>query len=192
MKIWTSEEKEYIKKIVYGKSYKEIQELMNSKFNIDLSLDQIKGAINRYKLTTGRTGYFPKGNIPFNKGKKGLRGGSSTSFKPGNIPVNHRPLFSERVNVYGYRQIKIAEPNKWTEKHKYIWEQHNGPIPADHVVIFADRNKTNLDISNLILLSRKQLLMLNRHKLIKNKADLTRVGINIANIHLKIGELNKK
>lgn len=37
--------------------------------------------------------------------------------------------------------------------HHVIWEEHNGPIPAGHKVVFKDGNHLNWDISNLILLS---------------------------------------
>lgn len=69
--IWTNKEKEYLKKITPGRHYGEIQMLINKKFNLDFTLGQIKGAINRYKLNCGFTGQFRKDHIPFNKGMKG-------------------------------------------------------------------------------------------------------------------------
>lgn len=188
--IWNHEEKEYLEEITPGHHYKEIQKLMTDKFNYNFTLEQIKGAIRRYKLNTGFTGHFKKGNIPFNKGMKGIcfQGSEKTHFKKGNIPANHRPVGSERINVDGYIEIKVADPNKWRLKHQVIWEEHNGHIPKGYAVIFGDRNPKNLDINNLILVSRKQLLILNKKKLIKNDADLTRTGVIIADLSIKIGE----
>lgn len=192
--IWTNEEKEYLKEITPGHRYKEIQELMNKKFNLDFTTDQIKGAIGRYKLNTGFTGRFEKGHTPVNKGTKGViyEGCKKTWFKKGNTPLNHKPLRSERVNVDGYTEVKVAEPNKWRLKHNIIWENQNGVIPKGYAVIFGDGNKDNLDINNLILVSRKQLLMMNRKKLIQNDAALTRTGVIIADLYSKISEVKRK
>lgn len=187
---WTNEEKEYLKQIVQGHHYIEIQELINKKFNLNLTVGQINAAIGRYKLNTGFTGQFKKGHTPNNKGTKGIiyEGCKNTWFKKGNIPQNHRPLGSERVDEDGYVYVKIAEPNTWRLKHQVVWEKHNGKIPKGYAVIFGDRDRSNFDIDNLILVSRKQLLLLNRYKLIQNNADLTRTGVIIADIYSKISE----
>lgn len=39
------------------------------------------------------------------------------------------PIYSERENK-GYILIKIAEPNVWVEKHRYIYESMHGNIPT--------------------------------------------------------------
>lgn len=188
--LWSTEEKKYLEKITPGHHRKEIQELMNKKFSLDLTLNQIKGAIGRYKLNTGFTGQFKKGQVPSNKGVKGViyEGCKKTWFKKGNKPINHRPVGSERVNVDGYIEIKVAEPNKWRLKHRMVWEEHNGQILRNHNVIFGDGDKSNLNIDNLILVSKKQLLSLNRQSLIQCDADLTRTAIIIVDVQEKISE----
>lgn len=191
--IWSEEEKEYLKQITPGHHHKEIQDLMNKKFKLSLTSEQIKGAISRYKLNTGFTGRFNNTHIPFNKGIKGVcaKGCEKTWFKKGQAPVNHRTVGSERINVDGYTEIKVAEPRKWRLKHNVIWEEHNGPIPKGYAVLFGDRDYDNFNLDNLILVSRRKLLILNRYKLIKNDADLTRTGIVIADIYQKISEIKK-
>jgi hypothetical protein len=192
--IWCAEEKEYLAKVTPGHHYSEIKELMNGKFNFDFTIDQIKNAINRYKLNTGFSGQFSKGHTPKNKGVKGVvyEGCKKTWFKKGNEPVNHRPVRSERINVYGYTEVKVAEPNKWKLKQQLVWEEHNGPIPKGHVIVFGDRDKQNFNIDNLILISKKQLLVLNRNNLIKENTDSTKTGIIIADIYMKINEVKKR
>lgn len=190
---WSEEQKEYLKEITPGHHYKEIQELMNKKFCLELTMDQIKGAIGRYKLNTGFTGQIQNGNIPWNKGTKGIvTGGVETQFKKGNRPKNFRPVGSERINVDGYTEIKVADPNKWRLKHQVVWEENKGPIPKGYTVIFGDCNKQNFDINNLLLVTRHQLLVLNRNKLIQNDTDITKTGILVADLNIKIGELKKK
>lgn len=192
--IWSEEEKEYLKKITPGHHYKEIQEIMKERFGLELTINQIKGAIGRYKLNTGFTGQFGKGHIPFNKDKKGIcaKGCEKTWFKKGNKPVNYKPIGVERVNIYGYTEIKVADPNKWRLKHQVIWEEHNGPVPKGYAVIFGDGNKHNLDINNLILISRQQLLILNKNNLIQKDANLTRTAVIIGDLYQKISERKVK
>ena len=192
MHIWTNEEKIYMAEITPGNSHKDILRLMCEKFNYDFTMTQITSAIKRYKLNTGRTGRYEKGRIPYNKGTKGIMKPNKTSFKKGDIPANHREVGSERINVYGYTEVKVAEPNKWKLKHRVIYEEHYGEIPKNHNVIFADGNKLNLDINNLVLVNKDQLLVLNKNELIKDNADLTKAGVNVANLMIKIRDINNK
>ena len=198
--IWSEEEKKYLKEITPGKHYKEIQELMKNKFNLEFTMNQIKGAICRYKLNTGFTGRFQKGDIPFNKGKsqkdymsaESIEKTKRTRFKKGQPPINWRPVGSERITKDGYTEIKIAEPNVWELKHKVLWEREHGSIPPKHVVIFADGNKENLDINNLMLISREKLLIMNTNELIKKDAELTKTGALIADVIIKTREMKKQ
>ena len=190
--MWTEEEKEYLKEIVKGRNYKELQEMMTNKFSFNYTLNQIKGALNRYSLNTGLTGRFKKGNIPANKGKKGLVGPNKTSFYKGQPPINFREVGSERVTKDGYIEVKVKNPNVWRLKHSVIWEKENGPVPKGHAIMFADGNKQNFDINNLLLVSRAQLLFMVTKKLRKNDIELTKAGLNIAKVYEKLSEIKKE
>ena len=103
---------------------------------------------------------FHKGHIPTNKGKKVspeiYEKMSPTMFKKGHINENKRAVGSERVNVYGYIEIKVAEPNRWRLKHRLIWEQHNGIIPEGCNVQFKNHNTLDCRIENLYLISKSE------------------------------------
>ena len=79
-------------------------------------------------------------------------------FRKGNVPANHRPVGSERVNVDGYVEIKMAEPNKWRQKHRVVWEQEYGPIPKGSNIQFRNGNRQDIRIENLYLISRQDQL----------------------------------
>ena len=179
---WTDEEKEYLASIVKGSTYKEITEKMNDKFEYNFSEEQVKGIMYRNKLTTGTGGYFKKGSTPWNKGLKGYMGANKTSFKKGTIPPNQVPIGTESITKGGYIKVKVGEPNKWKLKQRYIYEQHYGEIPNNCNVIFADKNIHNFDINNLILVSKAEMLILNKNKLIFEDKELTKVGVNIARV----------
>lgn len=57
--------------------------------------------------------------------------------------------------------------------------------------MFGDGDKNNLNINNLILVSRKQLLGLNRYNLIQDDIEFTRTAINIVDLRYKISEVSK-
>lgn len=105
---------------------------------------------------------FQKGSVPPNKGKKVSPEVYSkiqpTMFKKGSTPVNHRDVGAERVNVYGYIEIKVAEPNRWRPKHRVMWEQVNGAIPNGYNVQFKNHNPLDCRIENLYLISKAEQL----------------------------------
>ena len=103
---------------------------------------------------------FQNGSVPLNKGKKVspeiYAKMQPTMFKKGQTPVNHRDVGSERVNVDGYIEIKVAEPNRWRLKHRVIWEQVNGAIPKGYNVQFKNHNRQDCRIENLYLISKAE------------------------------------
>lgn len=120
----------------------------NERFSENKSVNSIKLYCNRNGIHTGRTGHFPKGGIPLNKGKK-------------NGPCPHaKPTGYEIVGPGGYILIKTLEG--WVFKSRYIWEQHNGQIPKDHQIIFKNGNSKDTNIENLLMVKRKVLLHANR------------------------------
>lgn len=134
---------------------------------------------------------FKKGFTPWNKGMKtGLK--PTNGFKKWNRTWHTKELYSERLDKEGYTIIKIAEPNEWMRKHRWIWEQKYGEIPENHVIIFADGNKENFDIENLILVSRAELAILVRCRLISSISELTKSGVAVAKLKAKLNELRKK
>lgn len=152
----------------------ELTALFNEKFGQARTLAAIKGTLKRNSFKSGRTGRFRKGEQAWNKGVKGYMGANKTSFKGGNTPHNTKPLYSERTGKNGYIEISVPEtnphtghPSRYVQKHVWIWKQKNGPVPDGHVVTFRDGDITNLTIENLTLLSRAELLWLNRNEYAK-------------------------
>jgi len=189
---YTKEEIEFITKNVIGVGNNELAELVNKKFNLNLTSVQVTTFKKNRGLKSGLDGRFKKGEKVWNKGMKGLQiGGKETQFKKGQTPINYREVGSERINVDGYTEIKVADPNRWRAKHVVVWENEKGSVPNGHVILFGDRNRLNVDIDNLILVSRKQLVTLNKHNLIKHDADLTKSGILVADIFSRLSQLKK-
>lgn len=190
---FTDEQGQYIKSIVLGRGHAEILSLFNERFGLQLGLNQIKAYIKNHKLNTGRTGQFPKGHEPFNKGRKGInQGGAETQFRRGQMPHNYKPVGTERISGEGYVEVKIADPKKWKGKHKIVWEAANGKIPKGKVLIFGDGNRLNVSLENLILVSRAELAVLNHKGYIYDHADYTRTGLIMAHLSMKQAERKKQ
>lgn len=124
---------------------------------------------------TGRTGHFVKGAPAHNKGKEcppgtGGRHPNSrrTQFKAGQLPHNTHYLGHERVSKDGYVEISIDETNphtgferRYVLKHRWLWEQKNGPVPEGMALKCLDGDKLNTDPSNWEALPRAVLPRLN-------------------------------
>lgn len=192
MKKYTDDTINFLREIAPGKTYKEIVEIFNKKYDLDMTTKKLSSLLGRKKIKTGTTGCFRKGFIPWNKGKKGYIGANKTSFKKGNKPKNWRPVGSERIDSNEYTLIKVAEPNKWVFKHRMIYEQKYGEIPKGAVIIFADGNKNNLNIDNLLCVTRDELKVLNKCRLISSVPELTKTGLNVAKLKIKLAEIRKE
>lgn len=94
----------------------------------------------------------------------------------------------------GYVHVKVCDGkgNKnWVPKQRVIYEQHYGPIPKGHKVIFADGNRFNFDIDNLVLVSSSEELIMNQRNLRYDDQDLTKTGHLIAKVIDKRNKLRK-
>ena len=127
----------------------------------DASLAAYKKLCWRKRWMTGRDGWFPAGLVPHNKGKPmpaSLRAHpnmAKTWFKPGHLPHNTKYAGHERVSKDGYVEISVNETNPYTGferrhvlKHRWLWEQANGPIPEGMCLKCLDGNRKNTDPSN--------------------------------------------
>ena len=125
--------------------------------------------------TLGREHQFKKGQTPFNKGLRRPNGWapgrmSDTQFKKGNrtgqAAKNWKPIGTIAVDNEGYFRVKVRDAihgkeetgfgntDVWPLLNRHTWEQHKGPIPPGHIVIFKDGDRSNCAIENLDILSK--------------------------------------
>lgn len=108
-----------------------------------------------------RDSYYKKGNVPENKGKKqseymsaaAIEKTKATRFKKGSIPHNTNYNGHERISRDGYIEVRVTK-GQYKLKHRLVWEQHNGKIPENHLIVFKDNNSLNIDINNLECISQ--------------------------------------
>lgn len=104
---------------------------------------------------------FKPGHQSWNKGKQGWKAGgrsAETRFKPGNRPHTWVPIGTEQIRD-GYLWRKVTDGHgrhDWRLVHVMLWEQHNGPVPKGLILVFRDRNKQNIQLDNLELITRAE------------------------------------
>lgn len=189
---WPEEIAQFIIDNYLGRPNLDLTEMVNKRFDMSFTVIQIKQWKKNHKLPSGLTGFFPKGHMPVNPIQKGQRLGPETEFKKGHSPLNKVPVGTERFRKGEYYFVKVAEPNVWKAKHRLVWEQHNGPIPDKHRVVFLNGDKTNADISNLALMSYGQTAIMSKRNLFFRDPELTKLGSKIAEIELKTNERKRK
>ena len=170
--VWTNEQVEYLKKIAEGTPRKEIVKKLNDKFNLNLTLLQVRDCMNNRNIRNNLDTRF-------------------SSQEGGNRCVQRKPIGCETKWDGGYTRIKLSE-NEWEFKHRYIWKQHYGEIPKDYSVIFLDRNLDNFDIDNLALVSRHELMKYNSMKLKSNDIELNKTAVNLVKLMVKAKEIEKQ
>ena len=143
---------------VYGKAY--TMGLKKSKEYLAVMLEREAKKLSEF----GKNYQFKKGNVPYNYGQKMstiiYEKLQKTMFKKGQKPHNTRKEGEESKSKDGYTYVKVAD-NDWRLKHRVVYENLNGPIPADHIVVFKDNNLTNFDINNLLLISKADNMLRN-------------------------------
>lgn len=60
------------------------------------------------------------------------------------------------------------------------------------ILLFADGNKQNASLDNLLLITKSQLVRMNQNNLISDNPEITKTGTVIASILGKIGELKRQ
>jgi hypothetical protein len=158
--------------------------------------DRLKSFISRKRIHSGRTGCFPKGHVPANKGKKGQHHGSCTSFKKGHRPENWVPCGSERIAADGYTRVKVRGRDRnfpthkchWIEKHVLLWERQHGKQPRGTAILFKDGDKRNFHPTNLVCVTRNELARLNQEGYSYLRKELKPSAFAIIKLKIKMFE----
>ena len=165
-KLWTDKEIQYLR------DHAETMLIKDMAKHLNRSRGSVHGAMQRFGITTGRTGCFEPGQKPWNTGMKGMEvaeGCKKGWFKKGHKPEN--TLYNGAVTIrhdhparggHKYMWIRI-ENALWVPYHKYLWERKNGPVPAGHVLMFINGNTLDCRLSNIRLITMQENMDRNRN-----------------------------
>ena len=166
----TDEQAEYLASIIPGRSSEETRKMINEKYGLSLTLEQIRTWKKNHKTPSGYDTRWRKGHKSWNKGRKGAGVINSGCFAEGHKSFNEVPIgtITRRIgrDKREWLWIKVRDSedanNNFELLHRYVWEQAHGEIPDTHVVIFLDGNHENCELSNLRLVSKGIHLIANK------------------------------
>lgn len=198
---------EYIRDNSWGVSSKEMAERVKELFGYEMTPTCMKQFRQRNRIRSGVTGWYQKGHAPGNKGKKleeyvGEERAAElkkrmapTQFKKGERPMNELPVGTISV-VNGYkvrkRSMTGTQWERWEMLHRAVWEEHNGPIPKGMVITFKDCDPMNCDISNLMMITKGQNVIMTRKGYRSGDPDLTEVGATLAALEISASKKKKE
>lgn len=203
---WTNDEIEYLRVNYQIYPIPELVIKFNDHFNSSLSRKQLLSIMSHHNIRCGRSAKFVKGHTPANKGKTWDEIGLSEEtkykmrqnlFKTGHNTHNSLPVGTEIIKK-GKVMIKCdtegnSKSHKWWKyKHHIIWEEAHGPIPKDHLIVFADGNPNNFDLNNLVCVSRGEALVMNQNHFFRNDAEATKCGVALSKLILRRNQRAKK
>ena len=163
-RVYTDEQIEFLKTNVAGRPIRALTTLFNVQFGLQKRHTAIKTLL----------------------GRLGVSNGLGSGFKLGQGRP-HKPVGSECIGGGGYVYMKDAN-SQWRPKHVLVWEALHGPTPKGYAVIFGDGDDRNFDPDNLLMVSRQELAVLNAFCLHGVNANLTKAGVALADLYMKISE----
>lgn len=173
-------------------------------FKASFASGRISAARNDPRMVATR---FKPGQKAWNEGVKGSTGlhdnCRKTQFQPGQKPHTWVPVGSYRINTgKGVPRLerKMNEnpgPNhvRWIPVARLVWEQHHGPVPPKHIVVFADSKQATtvleeITVDKLICISRAQNAM--RNSLYSKSHELGRLAQIKGAITRQINRITKE
>lgn len=151
---WTKEELSFMKKHA-GETLSRLTVLVNSTFGTTFTIHQVSSCRIYYKYKTKVCKNYKK----------------------------EAPLNAEVTGRGGHLYIKVSMDGpckqRWKEKHRLVWEQANGKIPAGMNIIFLDNNPHNCSLENLAMVSLAEKIRLEQFKLRSDNREVTLAGIAI-------------
>lgn len=193
---WPQGMYEYIRDNSWGVSSAEMARRVNERFGTSWTEVGMKQFRQRHGIKSGVTGWYQKGRSPANKGKKlaelvkdpdKMARIRSTQFKKGERPVNELPVGAVVINSEGYklrkRQMTGTLWQRWEFLHQAVWREHFGPVPRGMCISFRDGDRSNCDISNLMLITREESAALTGFGFRSGDPELTDAGL--MNIRLR-------
>lgn len=197
-RLLTDEQYEILRANITYMTYKDQQAFIREHFGVEVTLKQCKTIRTNHHMFSKITGQYQPGNIPPNKGKHPWKNGCPegmrrTQFKKGHPPHNAKPVGYERLDrKTGYILIKVPGKRKMVLKHRWMWEQANGPIPKGYILVFLNGDKTDCRLENLKMIPRRLNAIRNMYHLASTDKNLSEAGIHIAELIRKRVELKKR
>lgn len=118
-------------------------------------------------------GCFKKGNIAWNKGKKGIHLSPATEFKKGDKVGDKHPSWKGGVQISKTDCVYLySGANKRIRRPKKVYEDFYGAIPKGWILFHLDRDNKNDNLDNLIAIPRAILVKINANRMNSNYQEI--------------------
>ena len=133
-----------------------------------VGLNRVRSWMKNHGVRNGYQSQFQSGSVPATKGRhwddymspEGQKRAMENLYRKGRVPHNIAEIGEIRKTADGYLVKKVQsrgnQQKRWRFLHRLVWEEHNGPIPKGCVISFADGDRTNCAIENLVLETKAQ------------------------------------
>lgn len=140
--------------------------LLEKKYKITVTKTSLKNYLQRYKIKE-----------------------RYTDFKESKVRVTAKhKIGAERMTKDGIL-IKVAQPNVWKKKSRYMYEQyHNCKLNNDDYILFLNQDRTDFSKENLYKSSNREQCYLHNWGTFSKNPELTKTGILSARLTIKAKE----
>lgn len=219
IKLFNSEEDNFLRKNVQGRLATELTEMFNKKFNRNITVKQIQEYKKTRKLKGGlKVEYTEEEKEYFYKIYKGkstteitrlLNEKFNKNYTRNNIRkfINYHKLRTGYIEYFpdmprkkersylksGRTVYRVRnEENKWESKAKYLYRKNIGEIPKDCCIILLDGSDNNFELDNLYPINKRvNAFMQSRRLYFKNK-EMNKTSIMALELMLKCADLKKE
>lgn len=183
---------EWLKREAPGTPSKKLWCRSIHEYGYDITYKKMVSLAKRNGAKNGLDTTFPKGYIPWTKrvAGTGVIKASSTAFKKGHVAYNRSPVGTIVKNTDGYWEKKVADPDVWMFLQRAVWIESGREVGKDEVIIFADGNRENFSLDNLIKVSKAEFSKMNKRG--EKTAERTRCNIALAKIKIKREEIERR
>ena len=176
--------KDFIIANASGITNRELAGKLRNEFGREFTISQVKCIKQRLGVRSGLVGYFEKGRTSRYKGRKLPKElyekMQPTMFAKGHVPANIQPVGYERVTKDGYSMVKTE--SGFRLKQILVYESAYGPVPKGYKLMFADGNRQNCNLDNLVLVTHGELVVMANLGLISDIPEITKA--NLARVRL--------
>jgi len=153
---YTDEQLQFVARTFEGRCIKELARIFNARFGLSVTDKQMRYLVHRRRARAGYDAGF-----------------NTTSYAK-------RSLCPKT-----YMFVKKGKCG-WRPKHLVLWEERRGKVPKGHFVIFADGDRRNVTMDNLLLVTRAEAVSLGRQDLASSDADLTKAGLALVRLRMAV------
>lgn len=176
----TDEEvKRFVVENASGITNRELTSKLKERFGREFTISQVKCMKQRFGVRSGLKGYFEKGKPSAYRGRKlpkdiyeKMR---PTMFAKGHVPANKQEIGYERITDDGYTIVKTERGFRL--KQILVYEAAYGPVPKGYKLMFADGNRQNLNLDNLLLVTHGELVVMANLGLISDIPEITKANL---------------